>query len=95
MTMMQRCARQLVKWLRKLLRSNRKECVDRCIFELELPAASIVIQVFDNHAIGQAISARHLVVHVAVHATMLLCLCQWAMRTIVVIVSRKRHRARL
>jgi len=62
---------------------------------LELPAASIVIQIFDNCAVRQSVSTRHLVVHVAVHVAVFMDLCRWAVRAIVVVICLERHRAGL
>jgi len=75
--------------------SDRDRHVDRRIFELELPTAPIMIQVFDNCAVGRAVSARHVVVHTAVHATVFMNLYRRAVWTIMVVISLKRHRAGL
>jgi len=85
----------LSKWQRKLVRSNCDDQVGWRVFELGLAAASVVIQSVDNGAVGRAVSARHLVVHATVHATVFIYLYRRAVWTIVVVISRKRHRAGL
>ncbi len=65
------------------------------IFELELIAATVVIQIFAKGAIGSSACTRHLVAHAFMHAFVFMRLCGWAVRTIVVLHRLQRHRAGL
>lgn len=75
--------------------SDRGQSIGRRIFELELPAASIVIPIVCKRAVCRVLCARHVVVHANMHVTMFMRLRERAMWTVVVVVRLIRHRTGL
>ena len=57
---------------RRFLQDNCDRQIANRIFQFELPIATIVIDIVDDRTISQTINAWHLVVQVAMHATMIM-----------------------
>lgn len=78
---------------------NRNGLIGRCILELELPGASVYVELIERGAIGCAGRAWHVMVRRGVGRHLVpimpLRVRHWAMRAIVIIIPAHRPRAGL